>query len=182
MGTTLSLLRSSLAGVLAFSIAGCAGLSPRGTGGPVRASEVEEVDTYVHRPEGKPAEETRAVAFPAEEPAPVLSAVPGEEATPPPPPEPAPAASLDIRHVSGYRVQLYATREPEKAKAFAEGAREHFSEKLYVEYLDPYYKVRIGDCLTHEEARLLLERARAAGFDQAWVTETLVIRMPESMR
>jgi hypothetical protein len=180
MRTIIDLSRISFAVLLVSHLIGCAGLSKRPAGGPVRTSEVEEIDTYVRDPE-KEATERGTVAFPPAEEPPVLSAVP-EEKTPPPPPPPVESPSLDIRHVPGYRVQLYATREPEKAKAFAESAREHFDEKVYVEYLEPYYKVRIGDCLTHEEARLLLERAKAAGFDEGWITETLVIRMPESMR
>jgi hypothetical protein len=160
---------------LASLLFGCAGLTERGTGEPVHASEVEQVDTYVREPAAPAAERPSPAGESAGEPAPVLSAVP-VDSTPAPPPPPQPAPSLGIRHVSGYRVQLYATREPEKARGFAESARESFGEKVYVEYLDPYYKVRVGDCLTREEARLLLDRAKGSGFDQAWITSTLVIR------
>ncbi|MBM3319422.1 MAG: SPOR domain-containing protein [Candidatus Eisenbacteria bacterium] len=166
---------ASLAVFLIAGVLGCAGLEPRGSGEPVRKTEAEEIDTYVRSPETTAAEKRRSVAFPAEEAEPVLHAVPEDEPLPLPsaPPE---SASIAVRHVSGYRVQLYATREPEKAKAFAESARAHFREKIYVEYLEPYYKVRVGDCLTREEARLLLDRAKDAGFDEAWVTATLVMR------
>jgi cell division septation protein DedD len=165
-----------------FAAAGCAGLAPRGSIDSAPTSEVEKIDTYVQNPEAASGGRRRsAPAAPPEEPAPVLSAVP-DDATSAPPAPPQKSASIDIRHESGYRVQLYATREAEKAKAFADSARRSFTEKIYVEYLDPYYKVRVGDCRTREEARLLLDRAEAAGFDQAWITSTLVIRTTENDR
>jgi cell division septation protein DedD len=171
-----------LAAAALLAAAGCAGLAPRGSAGSAPTSEVERIDTYVQDTETISGGRRRsAPVAPPEEPAPVLSAVP-DDATPAPPPPPQKTASIDIRHESGYRVQLYATREAEKAKAFAESARRSFKEKIYVEYLDPYYKVRVGDCLTREEARLLLDRAKAAGFDQAWITSTLVIRTTENDR
>ncbi|MFH1680831.1 MAG: SPOR domain-containing protein [Candidatus Eisenbacteria bacterium] len=165
----------------AVCVVGCAGLEKRGVGPPTREAEAEGVDTRVQTPSETGADRRMSVAFPPEKPAPVISAVPDDDSLPaaPAPPE---SASLDIRHVSGYRVQVYATREPEKAKAFAESARPHFGEKVYVEYLEPYYKVRLGDCLTREEARLLQDRAKAAGFDEAWVTATLVIRAAGNAR
>ncbi len=166
---------------LVFLLAGCVGLSHRRTGERVR--EVEEIDTYVQETpkageELMPAAgEPETVAAEPEEISAVVSAVPDEEELPPAAPTPPESAAIEIRHVSGYRVQLFATTAPEIARNFAESARNHFEEKVYVEYLEPYYKVRVGDCLTREEARLLLERTRAAGFDEAWIAGTLVIRM-----
>lgn len=172
--------RFALLLLLALLLAGCAGLSHRRTGEQVR--EVEEIDTFVQEtPEAGEelapvAEEPPAAAEKPAEIEAVVSAVPDDEEPPPPAPTPPESAAIEIRHVSGYRVQLFATTAPEIARNFAESARNHFEEKVYVEYLEPYYKVRVGDCLTREEARLLLERTRAAGFDEAWIAGTLVIR------
>lgn len=155
--------------------AGCAGISRRGQD-EATSRNVENVDTYVQvREERMENLGPVAVEIPEEE-EPVLSAIPEEEPLPEPAPEPPESASLETKYGSGYRIQILATREPEKARAFAESARPLFQEKVYVEYLDPYYKVRVGDCLTREEAILLLMRVRRSGFDEAWITATLVVQ------
>ncbi|MBN1825967.1 MAG: SPOR domain-containing protein [Candidatus Eisenbacteria bacterium] len=91
-------------------------------------------------------------------------------------PEPAPAASMQTRYSPGFRVQVLASRSPEDARGFAEDLRSSITETVYVEYLAPYYKVRIGDCSTREEANRLLKRIREAGYDKAWIAETLVVQ------
>ncbi len=111
-----------------------------------------------------------------------IAAVPEEETLPATDDDPTTAAAYESRFVSGYRVQLMATVEPNQAKQFAESVRPLFDDNVYVEYLEPYYKVRIGDCKTREEASLLMRSARNAGFDQAWVTQTQIIERIEPLR
>lgn len=188
------------AAILLALLTGCAGLTRRGESD--RHREAERIDTFVRAPgedsglvllppPGEERTEPRISPVP-EEAVPVLtpppappesadieSTPPEEAAAPEPeetaPPEP-PAPSAEPKHVSGYRVQLYASREPDRARDFAESVRESFEEPIYVEYLEPYYKVRVGDCLTRESAQDLLRRAKDSGFDQAWIAATLVIR------
>ena len=156
-------------------------------------SGVPETETAVDVSEEEP--ETIAVAEAAEPPAPVppkteaetappappadeIAAVPAPEKEMPPPvkAEPAPSASMETSYIPGFRVQVLASRDPEHARVFAEELRSSVSEKVYVEYLAPYYKVRIGDCATRNDAGRLLRRVREAGFSEAWIAETLVVK------
>jgi hypothetical protein len=74
----------------------------------------------------------------------------------------------------GFRVQLYATRDVEKAKKVAESARNIFSMQTYIEYQDPYYKVRLGDFRTREEAERMRYNVTSGGFEDAWIVETTI--------
>jgi len=78
--------------------------------------------------------------------------------------------------VPGWRVQLNAFPAMASAEAAAAKARQHFTESVYVEYQAPYYKVRLGDFLTKEDARHMVNRAKAENYAQAWVVEDLVVR------
>lgn len=97
-------------------------------------------------------------------------------------PEPKAAASYRNVYLSGYRVQLMATTEPDLARGFAETVRPLFDAKVYVEYLEPFYKVRIGDCEMRSEAVLLLNKARTLGFGESWITATQIIDWSEGPR
>jgi len=74
----------------------------------------------------------------------------------------------------GFRIQLYATRDIEKAKTVAESARQLFNEKTYIEYQEPLYKVRIGDYTTREQAERMRYRVTSSGFEDAWLVETTI--------
>jgi len=70
---------------------------------------------------------------------------------------------------SGFRVQIFASSSLEKAEAVAKQARTVFSERVYVEYSAPLYRVRVGDFTTKEAALGLKEKAVQAGYEGAWV-------------
>ena len=76
----------------------------------------------------------------------------------------------------GWRVQIAALSSMEAAEEVADRARRQFTEPVYVEYEPPLYKVRVGDFLLREPAEALLTRARAQGYEKAWVAETLVVK------
>ncbi len=147
---------------------------------------VEEAPVTVAAvPEEAPEETaTGAERLAAEEPAAPAEAAEGgtealdaEETLPEPEPPAETAAAYRSVYLSGYRVQLMATTEPDRARDFAESVRPLFGDNVnvYVEYLAPYYKVRVGDCTTRSEAVLLLNRARKNGFSESWITATQII-------
>ena len=76
----------------------------------------------------------------------------------------------------GFRVQIFASSSLEKAEEVAKQARTVFSERVYVEYSAPLYRVRVGDFSTKEEALQLKARAVEAGYEGAWVAEAGVER------
>jgi len=92
----------------------------------------------------------------------------------PSPPITGEAPSSKPAEVLGYRVQIFATTSQESADRLAEEARAKLIEGVYIEYLPPFYKVRVGDCLTQQEAQNLKERIINAGFQDAFVVETKI--------
>lgn len=72
----------------------------------------------------------------------------------------------------GYRVGIYSGNDP-KAQENSLKAKERFEEEfedinVYWVYDNPYFKVTAGDCLTEEEAVMLLSRVRTM-FPKAYV-------------
>ena len=59
--------------------------------------------------------------------------------------------------VDGYRVQIYSSNRQQTAKAEAleleAQLREKVSQTIYVQYLPPFWKVRLGDFREYEEAK-----------------------------
>ena len=88
--------------------------------------------------------------------------------------EPEPFIPQPPSQVYGYRVQVIAASSEETAVKLAEAARLRFSEKVYVDYEPPYYKVRVGDCITHEDAEALREKAVEMGYSDAFIVETQI--------
>jgi hypothetical protein len=71
-------------------------------------------------------------------------------------------------------VQIFASSQQERAEEIAAEARTRFREPVYVVYDAPFYKVRVGDCITRQEADVLKEKASAQGYEAPWVAETMV--------
>lgn len=76
--------------------------------------------------------------------------------------------------VLGYRVQIASTPFEEVAREVRKEALLKFEEPVYVIFDAPYYKVRVGDCVSRFEAEELQQKAIEKGFGQAWVVRTLV--------
>jgi len=74
-----------------------------------------------------------------------------------------------------YRVQLLASTLREEAESLLEVASGLFSENVYLEYSEPYYKVRVGDFSGESEAEAVRNRANKLGFVDAWIVETVGI-------
>ena len=59
--------------------------------------------------------------------------------------------------VDGYRVQIYSSNQQQYAKSEAldleSKLQDHVSHTIYVQYISPFWKVRIGDFRTYEEAK-----------------------------
>ncbi len=94
--------------------------------------------------------------------------------TPPPPPTPAPVTSVAPTTVYGFRVQIFASSTQDGANKVANDARGIFGGKVYIEHTPPYFKVRVGDCLTKEDAESLKSLAINKGFRGAFVVETMI--------
>ena len=64
---------------------------------------------------------------------------------------------FELVEMDGYRVQIYSSNQQQTAKAEALELENQLKDKLnqtiYVQYLPPFWKVRIGDFRTYDEAR-----------------------------
>ncbi|HOT98701.1 MAG TPA: SPOR domain-containing protein [bacterium] len=78
------------------------------------------------------------------------------------------------RMVEGFRIQLLATRDESEARRARDDARSFFPENSYLLYDNPYYKLRLGDCLTRAAADSLQQRAISKGFSGAWIVRSQV--------
>jgi cell division septation protein DedD len=97
---------------------------------------------------------------------------------PPPPREPyvpaEPKAPVSPQSIYGFRVQIFASNTEENANRVAEDARGAFNDRVYIEYVAPYYKVRVGDYLTREEIEPVKNKALSLGYRGAFIVETMV--------
>ncbi|MCD6245431.1 SPOR domain-containing protein [candidate division WOR-3 bacterium] len=82
--------------------------------------------------------------------------------------------SITTAPQSGYRVQVFATFSEEKADMIANQVRERTTEPVYVEYIAPYYKVRVGDCTTRDEAESLKSNLFGLGYSDAFIVQDTI--------
>lgn len=75
----------------------------------------------------------------------------------------------------GYRVQVFAAREGPLAEGFADRLRERLpDDPVYVEWEEPWHKVRAGDFTSREEAERLRALLIDMGFVEAWTVRTAI--------
>ena len=59
--------------------------------------------------------------------------------------------------IEGYRVQIYSSNQQQTAKGEAldleEKLQSQVNQPIYVQYIPPFWKVRLGDFRTYEEAK-----------------------------
>jgi hypothetical protein len=75
----------------------------------------------------------------------------------------------DSTTTPGYRVQIVATGDGERAEAYKTEVEARLGSAAYLEHIDGVFKVRVGDCRSRREAEELLQRCRAAGYTDAWI-------------
>lgn len=76
---------------------------------------------------------------------------------------------------TGYRVQVFAVKERASATDFAREVESLVDgEPVYVEWADPWYKVRVGDFAERSAAERLRERLVDRGIEEAWTIRTTI--------
>ncbi|MEJ5307419.1 MAG: SPOR domain-containing protein [candidate division WOR-3 bacterium] len=70
--------------------------------------------------------------------------------------------------VTEYKVQIFATYDEAKAYKVRDEAKAKFTEDVYVEYIPPYYKVRIGHFKTKEDADRFRDLVKDKGYSDAF--------------
>ncbi len=76
---------------------------------------------------------------------------------------------------TGYRVQVFAARDRNVASDAVRRLREQrVSDPIYMEWVDPWYKVRVGDFTDRASAERLRTRLVELGFPEAWIVRTTI--------
>lgn len=76
---------------------------------------------------------------------------------------------------TGYRVQVFAARNRDVAADAVRRLREQrVADPVYMEWVDPWYKVRVGDFTDRESAERLRGRLVELGFPEAWIVRTTI--------
>ncbi len=79
-----------------------------------------------------------------------------------------------------YRVQIFTSRLFAEASREQAIANEIFNQPVHLDYEVPYYKLRVGDFVTREEAEDMVSEIRSIGYRGAWVAR-VVLRVREAL-
>ena len=84
--------------------------------------------------------------------------------------------SLDsnITEIEGFRVQIFATQDRNKADQLQEELALKFDEKIYIIFEAPNYKLRIGDFLDRDDAEILRMRLVSSDYPSSWIVRTRI--------
>ena len=77
-------------------------------------------------------------------------------------------------NVPGFRVQLYSTTDYYSAIRTRNEALTKFTEEIFLDFEQPYYKIRVGNFTDKQKADELRVVARSVGYPEAWVIQTKV--------
>lgn len=81
---------------------------------------------------------------------------------------------IDTLNSQAYRIQLFSTKVYGEARNELQVAEEIFDRPLFMDYEVPYYKIRVGNFADRDKAEKYQQRARAAGYQNAWVVMVTV--------
>ncbi len=156
--------------LLIFIISGC-----RGTFAPPSAGE-EQPETAPQKTKGKYAPLSQSEDFVIVPHAVSFEAV--VDSTQNPAVEnPLAAVTGDSSFLVGdkvYRIQLFTAKEYGPAIREKNIAIEVFDQPVMMDYEVPYYKIRVGNFATRDEAEEYLPAARESGYKTAWVVRAYV--------
>ena len=81
---------------------------------------------------------------------------------------------IDTLASQALRIQLHSTELFGEAKLERQIAEEIFDQPVYLDYEVPYYKVRVGSFAERKNAELYLQKAKSAGYQNAWIVAVRV--------
>jgi len=83
-----------------------------------------------------------------------------------------PAEELTPTPKMGFRVQIGAFEFEEGANKIKVRAESEINQRVYVDFIEGMYKVRVGDFLTKEYAQSFREKLISMGYNGAFLVET----------
>ena len=76
--------------------------------------------------------------------------------------------------IIGFRVQIDMFSSESEAQQCARKAELKFAERVYIVYQPPFFRVRIGDFETKEEADIYVKKLKKAGYKKSrWIQTTI---------
>ena len=81
---------------------------------------------------------------------------------------------IDTLNNQAFRVQILTTKVYGEARTALRVAEEIFDRPVFMDYEVPYFKLRVGNFAEREIAENYQQRARAAGYTNAWVVVVTV--------
>ena len=84
---------------------------------------------------------------------------------------------VTTREITGFRVQILATKNIETASLFEQEASErfgHLDHKTYLVFEAPLYKIRVGDCKKRIQAEELRDLAMQYGYRESFIVKTKI--------
>ena len=79
--------------------------------------------------------------------------------------------------IPGFRVQIYSSSDIDEANAIKTAAEEQFTtEKFYIVYDPPIYKVRAGDFASRHEADRFARALKEGGYSDSWIVPDRVTK------
>lgn len=149
-------------------ISGCRGSFDRP--GKEETAEGRPSRKTLHEPMGMPEDYENV---PAEYPLAMASDSAADSAGSPTIPSSDSADSARTSYES-YRIQLFTSNTYGPAVREMNIAWEVFDREVHLDYEVPYYKVRVGDFATRDDAEKYLPAAKEAGYRNAWVVRVTI--------
>lgn len=84
------------------------------------------------------------------------------------------STALEISPTEVFRVQVFTSRLYTEATAERVLAEEIFNLPVHLDYEVPYYKLRVGDFLTRDDAEEMISEIRSIGYRNAWVARVVL--------
>ena len=84
---------------------------------------------------------------------------------------------VKLKEITGFRVQIFATKDIETASLFELEASErfgHLDHKIYLIFETPLYKIRVGDCKERTQAEELKELATQYGYRESFIVKSKI--------
>jgi hypothetical protein len=88
-----------------------------------------------------------------------------------------PAGEQSAQHgkVDGFRVQCFASNNIANARAEKRVLESKLGLPVYMVFIEPYYKLHVGDFVDRAEAEKTVEAIKELGYDGAWIVQAKVV-------
>ena len=80
----------------------------------------------------------------------------------------------NITEIEGFRVQVFATQDRNRADELQDELKIKFNEKIYIIFEAPIYKLRVGDFFDRDDAELMRMKLVSSNFPSAWIVRTKI--------